>query len=133
MIQISPSLSIFKLYALATRCINRTAAVRAPLLLVLLLGEALALCDNQVGVRAVGVVVGNVGVALELGIDVGVGFDALEAVLDVVLLSLWFFGGGRAGEFALVGGGGDGRVGGEGGGGVGALALYSRCRLVVGT
>ena len=36
--------------------------------------------------RAVGVVVGNVGVASELGIDFDVGLDALEAVFDVAAL-----------------------------------------------
>lgn len=80
------SVSIFELDALAASGINHTATIRSALLLVLLLCEAFAACDDQVGVRAVGVVVGHVGVAGEFGVDDGVGFDALEAVLDMVLL-----------------------------------------------
>jgi hypothetical protein len=60
---ISPNTSILKLDALATRRVNQTAAVRTPLLLVLLFCEALALGDDEVGVSAIGVVIGDVGIA----------------------------------------------------------------------
>ena len=66
---------------------------------------------------AVGVVVRHVGVAGELGEDLDVGLDALEAVFDVVAL----FGGcivGGGGGFALVVAGERGGGSGEGGGGV---------------
>jgi hypothetical protein len=89
----SSSCLIFKFYAFAARSINHTAAVRTSLFLVLFLCEALALGYNEVGVRAVGVVVGYVCVAGELGIDPRVGLDALKAVLDMVLLSLGLVGG----------------------------------------
>jgi hypothetical protein len=49
----------------------------------------------------VGVVVGNVGVARKLRVDLGVGLDALKAVLNVVLLSLGFICRRRSLEFAL--------------------------------
>jgi len=72
---------ILELDALATRCVNHAAAVRTSFPLVLLLGEAFALGDDQFCVRAVGVVVRNVCVACELRIDLNIGLDALEAVL----------------------------------------------------
>ena len=68
--------------------VKRTTFIAATLLLVLLLGESLALCDDKVGVSTVGVIVGHIGVASELRIDVCIGFDALESVLNMVLLGL---------------------------------------------
>lgn len=82
----SSSRLVVELEAFAARCVDQAAAVGAPLALVLLLCEALALGDNQLCVRAVGVVVGNVGVAGKLGEDLDVGLDALEAVFDVAAL-----------------------------------------------
>ena len=79
---------IFELDAVSTRCINHTSTVRPTLALILLFRKALALCNDQFLVRALGVVVRDEGVAGKLGIDLGVGFDALEAILDVALLGL---------------------------------------------
>jgi hypothetical protein len=86
---------VLKLEPLAARRVNGAAAVRPALALVLLLCEALALCDNELGVRAVRVVVRHVCVARQLGEHLDVGLDALEAVLNVVLLLLGLLGRGR--------------------------------------
>jgi len=80
--------SVFKLDALAARCVDHTTTVRTFLFLVLLLCESFALGYNQVGVSAIGVVVGNVGIAGKFGVNPSVCPDALKAVLDVVLLCL---------------------------------------------
>jgi hypothetical protein len=95
------SYSVFKLETLATRGINHAASVGTPLSLVLLLSKALALGDDQLGVRAVGVIVGNVGVTCEVRVDFDVGLDALESIFDVAPLRL---GGvcGRRASLALV-------------------------------
>jgi hypothetical protein len=81
-----PTGLVFKLDTLSTARIDHAAPVTTPLSLVLLLGETLSLCNNQLGVRAVGVIVGDVGVASELGVDFDVRLDALEAVFDVAAL-----------------------------------------------
>lgn len=77
---------VFKFDTLSTARIDHAAPVTTPLSLVLFLCESLSLCNDQLGVRAVGVIVGNVGVASELGVDFDVGLDALEAVFDVAAL-----------------------------------------------
>jgi hypothetical protein len=86
---------VVKLEPLAARRVDGAAAVRPALALVLLLCEALALCDNELGVRAVRVVVRHVRVARQLGEHLDVGLDALEAVLNVVLLLVGLLGRGR--------------------------------------
>lgn len=48
---------VLELDALAARRVNHATSVGTPLSLVLLLGESFALCDNQFGMRAVGIVV----------------------------------------------------------------------------
>lgn len=101
---VSACTSILKLNALAARSINQATAVRTLLLLVLFLCESLALGDDQIGVRAVSVVVRDVGVAGKLGVDFDVCLNALEAVFDVVLLRLGFLCCGRSVKLALVAG-----------------------------
>jgi hypothetical protein len=76
----------FEFETLATSCVNQTSTVRPTLPLVLLLREALALCDDQFLVRALGVVVWDECIAGKVGVDLGIGLDALEAILDVALL-----------------------------------------------
>ena len=83
---------VLKLESLAARRVNGAAAVGPALALVLLLCEALALCDNELGVGPVRVVVRHVRVARQLGQYLDVGLDALEAVLNVVLLLLGLLG-----------------------------------------
>jgi len=80
-------LLIVELDALAARDINHTSTVGAPLLLVLLFGEALALCNDQVCVGPVSIVIRNVIVAGEARVHFDGFGDALEA-LKLLLLGL---------------------------------------------
>lgn len=81
--------SIFKLETLATRRVNRTTTVGSSLALIFLLGKAFTLGNNQLCVSTVSIVVWNVSVACEIGVDDNIRFDALEAVLNVILFLGW--------------------------------------------
>lgn len=65
--------------------INRTTTVRPALLLVLLLGEALAAGNDEVAVRAVGVVIAHILITGEARIDILVLRDAREWHVGLLL------------------------------------------------
>lgn len=73
-----PSTSILKLDPLPPTNVNRPAFVAPPLLLILLLREALPLRHAQILMRPVRVVVRAVRIRRHLGVDAGVFRDALE-------------------------------------------------------
>lgn len=93
-LQQSENMLVVEFDTFAAGRVDHATTVRAPLLLVLLLGEAFAPCDDQVGVRAVCIVIRHVLVAGKTWIDTRVGLDSLKAVLYVILLlGLTFCGG----------------------------------------
>lgn len=123
-----PSL-IVKVDALAIRNVNHASPVAAPLHLVLLLGEALALCHNQILVRPLRVVDGDVGVGGEAGVDLDVLGDAREGLVLGFAAALLD---GVRGQ-GRVGGVGRGLVEGDGGGGgvLGFVLCFGGVLLVV--
>src|SRR5687768_2956426 len=101
-------LSLIEVNALLLRDINRSTTEASLLLLVLLLGEALALGDNQILMSTLGVRHGDVGVGCEPGIDLDVFGDAREGLVGLLALQ-----GGVGWQWGVV----------ECGGGVGAVLL----------
>ena len=73
---------ILKLDALLALNINVTAFIASTLFFVLLLSKAFALCDNQILVGFLGVIIRNEGVALQALINLDVVGNPRETFID---------------------------------------------------
>jgi hypothetical protein len=76
-----PSL-ILKLDSLLALNINVSALVASTLLLVLLLGKALALGDNQILMCLLRIIIRHVGIACQALIDLDIFGDSRETLID---------------------------------------------------